>query len=265
MSAYHELLPIANEAVDIARDMCLTHSPGRLTAKGDRDMATDLDFAIERKLAAFLHEKTPEIGFLGEEDGGRGASGELTWTLDPIDGTVNFIHGSPLFGVSLALMHVRTSVLGVVDLPLLGMRYAATTGGGAYRDGRRLAVGTVAGLGEAVVATGDYAVGLNAAEKNGIRLAVTRRLAATVQRIRMHGSAVIDLVWLAEGRIDGVVIMSNQPWDTAAGVIIAREAGATVVDQDGSPHDSESAATIAANPSLVPELLRLVAVARDTE
>lgn len=258
MTAYAELLSIACEAVDVARDIFLTHAPGHLTAKGDRDMASEVDYAIERKLAALLREKTPDIGFLGEEDGKRGIPSELTWTLDPIDGTVNFIHGSPLCGISLALLRDRTPVLGVVDLPFLGMRYTATEGGGAFRDSHRLSVSSATTLREAVVAIGDYAVGEDALEKNEIRLGITTRLAQVVQRIRMHGSAAIDLVWLAEGRIDAVVIMSNQPWDTAAGVIIAREAGASVVDSDGSVHTSASSATIAANSELLTDLLALI-------
>lgn len=262
MTAYAELLAIASEAVDVARDIFLTHAPGHLTSKGDRDMASEVDYAIERKLAAFLKEKTPHIGFLGEEDGKRGIPSELTWTLDPIDGTVNFIHGSPLCGISLALLRDKTPILGVVDLPCFGMRYTATENGGAYNGERRLSVSAVTVLPESVVAVGDYAVGACADQKNTIRLGVTSRLASTVQRVRMHGSAAIDLVWLAEGRVDAVIIMSNQPWDTAAGVIIAREAGAEVVDQDGSPHTSESSATIAANPRLLPAALKLVSEAQ---
>ncbi len=79
-----------------------------------------------------------------------------------------------------------------------------------------------------------------------------------MQCIRMHGSAAIDLVWLAEGRVDAVVMLANKPWDTAAGVVIAREAGSLVVDRDGSPHTLDSSATIAANVSLMPHLLALV-------
>lgn len=258
MTDLAHLLPIANEAVDIARALFLTHAPGQLTTKGDRDMASEVDYAIERRLAGFLREKTPHIGFLGEEDGKKGVPGELFWTLDPIDGTVNFIHGSPLCGISLALMHEGTPVLGVVDLPRLGSRYTAVQGHGAYAADRRLAVSANDDLSEAVIAIGDYAVGANAEERNKPRLDITAKLAATVQRVRMHGSAAIDLVWVAEGRIDGMIMLSNKPWDTAAGVIIAREAGANVVDRNGSPHSSASTATVAANPALTVRLLELL-------
>lgn len=244
--------------MDIAREMFLTRSPGRLTAKGERDMASEVDYAIERRLADYLREMTPEIGFLGEEDGSHGDRAELTWTLDPVDGTVNFIHGSPLCGISLALLRDRSPVIGVVDLPHLGWRYTALAGAGAYCGDQLLEVSAAATLDESVIAIGDYAVGADAADKNRVRLAITKRLAESAQRVRMHGSAAIDLVWLAEGRIDGVIIMSNNPWDTAAGVVIAREAGAYVADRDGTAHTSDSHATIAANPALMPALIEIV-------
>ena len=109
------------------------------------------------------------------------------------------------------------------------------------------------------MALGDYAVGDDAEEKNEIRFALTQRLARNVQRIRMHGSAAIDLVWLAAGHIDAVVMLANKPWDTSAGVVIAREAGALIVDRNGSPHSIDSSATIAANASLLPSVVTLIA------
>ena len=258
MSSLDSLLAAACGAVDTARDILLTRAPGVLTPKGDRDMASEVDFAIERQLAELLRERTPTIAFLGEEDGACGRDAEFTWALDPIDGTVNFIHGSPLCGISLALLNGQSPVLGVVDLPLLGLRYTAIKGGGAFQAGNRLTVNSAASLRDAVVAIGDYAVGLDAEEKNQTRMAITAALAGSVQRVRMHGSAAIDLVWLAEGRIDGMVMLSNKPWDTAAGSIIAQEAGARIVDADGSPHSMGSQATIGANPDLLPALLEIV-------
>ena len=234
-----------------------TMQPGLLTAKGDRDMASEVDYAIEDRLRAFLAEHTPEIGFLGEENGLSGAAGGLMWALDPVDGTVNFVHGSPLCAVSLGLITENRSVLGLIDLPFLGSRYSAAEGNGAHADGQLITVSATRQAGDAVVALGDYAVGIGSAEKNRTRFALAQRLATNVQRIRMHGSAAIDLAWLAAGRVDAVVMLANKPWDTAAGVVIAREAGATVADRDGAPHSFASSATIAANPSLLPAILDL--------
>lgn len=232
--------------------------PGLLTAKGDRDMASEVDYAIEEQVRAFLSQKTPEVGFLGEEKGTSGATDGLMWALDPVDGTVNFVHGSPLCAISLGLIADSRPLLGVIDLPFLGERYSAVKGGGAELNGRRINVRSVSKVSDAVVAIGDYAVGDRAAQKNSERFAMTERLAAKVQRIRMHGSAAIDLAWLAAGRVDAIAMLSNKPWDTAAGVIIACEAGAQVIDRDGLPHDTGVQSTVAAHPALLPTILALV-------
>ncbi|MEU4691898.1 inositol monophosphatase family protein [Actinoplanes sp. NPDC023714] len=259
MTDYTDLLPIAHQAVDLARDIMRTMQPGLLTAKGDRDMASEVDYAVEDQVRAFLAEHTPEIGFLGEENGLSGTADGPTWALDPVDGTVNFVHGSPLCAISLGLITENRSVLGIIDLPFLGNRYSAAEGNGAHSDGNPIRVSTTRRVSEAVVAIGDYAVGDGATEKNRARFALTQRLANNVQRIRMHGSAAIDLAWLAAGKIDAVVMLANKPWDTAAGVIIAREAGALTADRDGSAHSLKSSATIAANPNLLPAILDLAA------
>lgn len=254
------LLPYALEAVAIAGELVRSRMPGPVFAKGDRDMATELDFAVERAVRAHLRERTPDIAVLGEEEGVSGESGsELLWALDPIDGTANLLHGMPLTGVSLGLLRHDRPVLGVIDLPFLGTRYQAVEHAGAYAAGRRMTVSRTRHLRDAVVAVGDYAVGAQAEEKNRLRLALSARLAGRVQRVRMLGSAAVDLAWVADGKLDASMTMSNQPWDTAAGVIIAREAGAVVIDLDGSDHTASSAATIAVAPGLAEELLALAA------
>ncbi|MFG2049012.1 inositol monophosphatase family protein [Micromonospora sp. NPDC048935] len=258
MTDYARLLPLAQEAVDLARDLMRTLQPGALTFKGDRDMASEVDYAIERAVRAHLAAKAPDIGFLGEEYGDSGDATALTWALDPVDGTVNFVHGSPLCAISLGLMHGADAVLGVIDLPFLGTRYHAAKGHGAYANNRRIHASRVTDLRDAVVAIGDYAVGTGASGKNTERLAITEQLTRHVQRIRMHGSAAIDLAWLAHGRIDAFIMLSNKPWDTVAGVAVAREAGALVVDLDGTPHSVHAVATIGGNDLLLPSILTLV-------
>ena len=184
--------------------------------------------------------------------------------LDPIDGTVNFVHGLPLYAVSLALVVGRQPVLGVIDLPATGTRYHAVQGHGAHRNDQPLpTVEPPANLRSAVVAIGDYAVGDRAEEKNRARLAVTAQLAATALRVRMLGSAATDLAWLAEGHLDAAITLSNNPWDMSAGVVIARETGHRVVDDEGHEYGIRSSATIAAHPQLLPEILTLLQFAEE--
>ena len=253
------LLPVALQAVATASEIARTRRPATVTEKSDRDLVSDVDLAIERAVRARLEVDTPDIGFLGEEEGQTGRpEAEWIWTLDPIDGTSNFAHGIPLCATSLALLHHGHPVLGVIDAPFLGQRYHAVEGYGSYAGTTRLVASKTAELRDAIVAIGDYAVGENADEKNQLRLAATLQLAPRVHRLRMLGTAALDLAWVADGRLDASVTLSNKPWDTAAGVIIAREAGAEVVDMNGTQHDFTSAATIAAPDPLIGLLISLI-------
>jgi myo-inositol-1(or 4)-monophosphatase len=256
-------LSAAQAAVDVAAELVRAQPAGTLTPKGDRDYATDVDYAVERQVRRFLAERTPGIAFVGEEENGTATNEADWWTLDPIDGTVNFAHALPLCGVSLALIRDRRPVVGVVDLPLLGARYWATDGEGAHGPGGRLRVRDVKRLGDAVLAIGDYAVGIGAEDRNRVRLRFTQLVAGQALRVRMFGSAAVDLAWLAEGKVDASVTLSNRSWDVAAGVILAREAGAHVFDHDGSEHTTDSGATIAASPGVCDELLAILRAAED--
>ncbi|MFC4054608.1 inositol monophosphatase family protein [Actinomadura syzygii] len=253
------LLPVALKAAEIASDLVRTRVPGLLTAKGDRDMASEVDYAVERAVRDSLKERTPDIAILGEEEGITGdTTGELLWAIDPVDGTANFIRNIPLCGFSIGLIQRGRPVVGVIDLPFLGTRYHAAQHIGAYLGDRRIQASMTTNLRDAIVAIGDYAVGEGAEAKNRQRFALTERLAANVQRIRMLGSAAIDLAWVAEGKLDASITLSNKPWDMAAGVIIAREAGAVVTDQDGTDHAYDSAATIGAAPTVSPAISALL-------
>lgn len=253
------LLPIAEQAVTIASHIISTKLPGIVTAKGDRDMVTEVDYAVEHAVRDFLSRETPEIGFLGEEEGITSAGDGLMWALDPLDGTANFTHGIPLCGTSLGLIDHDRSILGVIDLPFLSTRYAAAETAGATANGHPIGASTTDALEAAIVSVGDYAVGNGAEAKNRVRLPLNYQLATRVQRVRMFGSAAVDLAWVAEGKTDACIMLSNNPWDTAAGVLIAREAGAIVTDIDGTPHTTKARATIAAAPKILADLVELVA------
>ncbi|WP_214109724.1 inositol monophosphatase family protein [Acrocarpospora catenulata] len=257
------LLPLAEQAVTIARAILTTRMPGLVIAKGDRDMVTEVDYAIEAAVREFLARETPDIGLLGEEEGITGNPDDPMWALDPLDGTANFTHGIPLCGTSLGLIDGDRSVLGVIDLPFLGTMYSAAEGTGATRNGAPIQAGDTDALNAAIVSVGDYAVGANAEEKNRLRIPLNYQLATRVQRVRMFGSAAIDLAWVADGKTDACIMLSNNPWDTAAGVAIAREAGAAVIDIDGTAHTTTATATIAAAPKLITELLTVIDRARD--
>ncbi|MFF8866009.1 inositol monophosphatase family protein [Streptomyces sp. NPDC015139] len=252
------LLQIADAALDQASTLVTEMTVGAVRAKGDRDMVSEIDLAVEDRVRSFLQKETPEIGFLGEENGGTGVDGPLTWALDPVDGTANLVNGLPLCAVSLGLVDHNRSVLGAIDLPFLRRRFRAAEGHGAYADDQPIQASHTKALGEAIVAIGDYAVGARAQERNVRRLALTGLLAERALRVRMLGSAAIDLVCVASGKLDASITLSNHPWDMAAGVAIAREAGAVVMDLDGSPHSLRSTATVVTAPGLREDMLQLL-------
>ncbi|WP_280316555.1 inositol monophosphatase family protein [Nocardia wallacei] len=260
MTGYRDELVIARAAVAEGSKLLASGERGAVHLKGDRDFVTDLDRRIEEHVRGFLDREMPGYGFLGEEGDDRAvdAGTGRVWALDPIDGTSNYIHGLPLCAVSLALLHDGVPAVGVVSAPFLDLEYFAAAGCGAFRNGDPIRASGCETLGGAIVSIGDYATGDDAALKNRRRLAITTALAANVERVRMFGSAALDLVWVADGRTDGCVSLSNKPWDTAAGVAIAHESGAAVVELSGDSHHLRSDSTIAVSPSLAAQLLRLI-------
>lgn len=257
MRSLDDLADIARRAVAIGIELVRTSTPHQVIEKTERDTVTDVDVKVEQEIRAFLRRETPECGFLGEEEGQEGDQ-DITWTLDPIDGTANFVHGIPLCAVSLALVQDGRPIVAEITAPFLDLRYSAVRGRGAYGNGARIRASRTSELSKAIVSIGDYAVGEDAAAKNQRRLQLTALLAERVERVRMFGSAALDLVWVAEGRTDAAVMLSNKPWDTAAGILVAREAGAQVLDRSGQSHSRDAADTIAATPGIADAILTVV-------
>jgi myo-inositol-1(or 4)-monophosphatase len=262
-----ELLSVAREAVTVARRIVLERMPGSVTAKGDRDLVTDVDLAVEEAVREFLTRETPEIAIVGEEHGRTGPAGDDApwWALDPVDGTANFARGIPLCAVSLGLVAGNRSVVAAIDAPFMDVVYTAADGHGAFAAGtgtgdERIHVSGVHDIAGAIVSIGDFALGDTdeALTKNRIRIALMSHLGARAQRIRMIGTAAIDLAWVAQGRLDASIILSNHPWDTAAGVLLVREAGGYTLDADGSDHTADSAATISVAPGLRDEVMSIL-------
>jgi fructose-1,6-bisphosphatase/inositol monophosphatase family enzyme len=137
------LMSLAQQAADFAAGHIQTHSARNITAKGDRDMASDVDFTIEHTLREFFLYHTPDIGFFGEEEGGSSPDEATTWLLDPVDGTANFVRDIPLCAASIALAHEGRPILGAISLPYLRQRYWASEGGGAWYE-EDLDLGSVA-------------------------------------------------------------------------------------------------------------------------
>lgn len=238
----------ADAAINLALSFLGAGETGGRVYKTDRDFATATDFAIEDAVREQLARETPDIGFLGEERGHTGDR-ERYWCLDPIDGTTNYSRGLPNYGVSLALIEDGTPVFGSIALPAHGERYV-TRDGVALLNERPIRVADTASLRDAIVSFGDFATGAGSEVKNARRLAMLGSLAASVGRVRMLGSAATDLAWLAAGRLDVVVIDANRTWDVAAGIALARAAGAVISHVDGTRYALDGRDLLAVAPAV---------------
>lgn len=256
-------LTAAQRAIDLAVQHALSHQPTHITAKGDRDVVTNIDVAVENLIRDRLSDWDSAVGFVGEENGASGAENTY-WVLDPIDGTINFSHGSPLCAIALGLVHDDQPLLGVTAVPFLGHRYWAVTGEGAYRDGDPITVSTTASLDHALIGMCDYGRGPDASTRDRLCGDLDQRLTGQAQGVRRLGTTALELVWVADGTLDASILFGNRAWDTASGAIIAREAGALVLDADGSPHSTRSRCTLATTPALAEALVPMMEVARNT-
>lgn len=236
MTAYDELL-------DLARDVAL--EAARLVAERQRstvavaatktsptDVVTEADRASEDLIRKRLLAARPEDGFVGEEGGSTSqatsASG-VTWVVDPIDGTVNFLYGIPTYAVSIAAQVGVEVVAGVVVDVVSGECFTATRGGGAFADGRPIRVREVAPPTEQLVLTG-FSYERETRRRQGEAVA---RLLPEIRDVRRLGSAALDLCHLGAGRADAYVEEGLNEWDLAAGGLVAEEAGARVALRAG--------------------------------
>lgn len=254
-----DLLVIARQVVDDAERLLPAERPAHVRAKGVRDMVSDVEVTVEQHIRAALRVATPDIGFLGEELGGDTGDTTIRWILDPVDGTANFIRALPLCGISLALVNGLNPLIGVINLKYLQRRYWAAAGLGAWRNGTPIRASATAELGEAMITIGDFGTGAHADERNRVAVALHTHLAPRAQRTRMFGSSAVDLAFVADGTVDASITLGNRNWDMAAGAVIAREAGAAVMDTDGSNHTTASRTTIATAPRLRDVILAVLA------
>ena len=228
----HIALDVVRPAAELARSM-RAEGVGEVSTKStDTDVVTAADRAVERHVVAALRDRRPADSVLGEESGGTGGGGaQVRWILDPIDGTVNYLYGLPLYAISLAAEVDGVVVAGVVRNPATGHEWTAVRGAGAYRDGRRLAGSRVTRLGQALLATG---FGYDPARR-AHQARVLAALLPEVRDVRRLGSAALDLCLAAEGVVDMFYEKGLNIWDYAAGALIATEAGLRVTGLAGAP------------------------------
>ncbi|MFQ5958870.1 MAG: inositol monophosphatase family protein [Alphaproteobacteria bacterium] len=231
----------------------------QVSRKGPGDFVTATDLRAEEVLRAELARARPGCGFLLEEGGVVAGGGDgRRWIVDPLDGTLNFLHGIPHFAISIALEHEGEIVAGVVYDPLRDELFHAEKGSGAYMNDRRLRVSARGKLEESVIATGIPSKGRAGHPEYLGQLAAVMARCAGVRRL---GSAALDLAYVAAGRYEGFWEPALSLWDIAAGVLLVREAGGYVSEIDGGAEVLASCDVLAANDRLHAELVALLAEA----
>jgi myo-inositol-1(or 4)-monophosphatase len=214
------------------------------TKSSPTDVVTVMDRASERLILDGLAAARPDDGVVSEEGSGRSGSSEVSWLVDPLDGTVNYLYGIPQYAVSIAAQIDGHTVCGVVVDVERDLTYTAVAGGGAFRDGLRLTCSQQTDPALALVGTGfNYEVALRRKQA-----AAMPALLPAIRDIRRAGSAALDLCAVACGSLDAFFEAGMYPWDWAAGGLLAVEAGARLGGLAGQPPGRNT--TLAANPAL---------------
>jgi myo-inositol-1(or 4)-monophosphatase len=230
--------------------------PLNIRKKGAIDLVTEADMASERVILETIRSVFPDHSVLAEESGRTTGDDRCQWIVDPLDGTTNFAHGLSLYAVSIAFALDGEVVVGLVFSPANGELFAAVKGQGATLNDRAIEVSRVRGLSDSLLVTG---FPYNARDTIELLMARFSRCLRASQGVRRLGSAALDLCFVACGRFEGFWEESLKPWDTAAGALIAEEAGGGVTDFSGKRYTRDKLEIVATNGFIHQELLRLLA------
>lgn len=224
-------------------------------SKSRNEYVSQVDLAAEQAIIETIHERYPQHGILGEESGRQG-NDEYLWIIDPLDGTTNYLHGFPMFAVSIGLQVKGRMQVGVVYDPSRQELFTAIRGVGAQLDGKRIRVDRNRSLEGALIGTGfPYRENDRWMEQYLNQFRAVMQVAADIRR---PGSAALDLCYLAAGRMDGFWEFGLQPWDTAAGSLILREAGGMISSMTDDGDYLETGNIIAGAPKVHAELEKLL-------
>jgi myo-inositol-1(or 4)-monophosphatase len=217
--------------------------PAKISYKGEVDLVTQADRRSEEAIVGRLRSYFPKHAILAEEGGGQEGDGRHRWVVDPLDGTTNFAHGYPCFAVSIGFEEDGELVAGVIYQPITKELFTASRGEGAYLNEKRINVSSIDHLSTSLLATG-FPSSKRARNPN---IHYYWNFTLRSHGVRRDGSAALDLASVACGRFDGFWEFGLHAWDTAAGVLLVREAGGVVTDFSGQPYRIGDYETLASN------------------
>ncbi|MBE7440385.1 MAG: inositol monophosphatase [Spirochaetales bacterium] len=220
-----------------------------------RDLVTRADKESERRLVDFITDRFPSDGILAEEGSRRNPQAEFLWVIDPLDGTINYAHGLPLFNISVGIVYNGQPVAGMVYMPAIQELYQAIKGKGALLNKKPISVSRTTDLTSALVVTG---FPYEREKYLEMLMEGVRRVLSHCRGLRRTGSAALDLCWLSAGRFDVLYEFFLNPWDICGGAAILREAGGYLTDVDGAPFTLETGAILASNSVLHEPALTLL-------
>lgn len=225
--------------------------------KGDKDLVTEVDKESERLIVEHLLLRFSDHNIVAEEADYPQTSSPFRWIIDPVDGTTNYAHGFPWFCTSIGLEHDGELVVGVIYNPVYDELFTATKGGGAFLNGRCLAVSTRSPVKNALLGTG-FPYDCASDPANNFANFIGFQKAA--RGIRRAGAAALDLACVAAGRLDGFWELKLKPWDVAAGVLLVNEAGGRVTTFDGSAYAVGNDRIVASNGRIHDEMVAMLAM-----
>jgi len=226
----HHVIAISKEAGQFLKNEAEGFTPDMIELKGHNNLVSYVDKACEEMIVERLREVLPEAGFITEEGTVASSEQSLQWVIDPLDGTTNFVHGLPIYSVSLALVRDKQAILGVVYEVNRDECFHAIKGKGAYCNGKPIRVSNATQINESLLATG---FPYNDFGKMMPYLNILNELMKSSHGLRRMGSAAVDLAYVACGRFEAFFEFNLNSWDVAAGVLLVTEAGGTVTDFKG--------------------------------
>lgn len=236
----------ANSAIEKSAQIVMDayNLPKITEYKGKTNLVTKTDRQSENIIISEIHKAFPKHGIIAEESERINAESEYQWIIDPLDGTTNFVHGYPSFGISIGILQNDEIICGIVKELPSNCTYSAIKEEGAFCDGKRIQVSSVNSLEQSLLVTG---FGYEHDEKWIMNMELFKQFTDITQGVRRLGAAAIDLCHVASGKVDGFWEFDLKPWDTAAGILIVQEAGGTITKMDGSEYSINQQQLLATN------------------